>query len=75
MPDNERDQTLPNQKKTAKQQADTADELRGRAAGLRWAAERMHSKDGARELRQFADELEEQATALDRGRRDHGQSG
>jgi hypothetical protein len=64
-----------NQERTGQQKADTAAELRGRAAGLRWAAERMHSKDGARELREFADQLEEQAAALDRAKRGHGQSG
>ena len=55
-----------NQKGTGQQQAETADVLRGRAASLRWAAEHMQNEDGARELRECADQLEEQAAALDR---------
>jgi hypothetical protein len=53
-------------------QVETPAELRGRTASLRWAAERMENEDGARELREFADQLEEQATKLERAKRGRG---
>jgi methylthioribose-1-phosphate isomerase len=55
------------QRGTGRQKAETAAELRARAANLRWAVERMLNKDGAHELSAFADQLEERAAALERG--------
>jgi hypothetical protein len=40
--------------------------LRERAASLRWAAGIMQDADRARDLRQFADQLERQAATLER---------
>ena len=47
---------------------ETPAELRERAANLRWAVERMKNEGGAHELRAFADQLEEEAEALERRR-------
>ena len=43
----------------------TPQELRDRAASIRWAAEGMQSEARMHELNQFADELEAQADQLE----------
>jgi hypothetical protein len=45
--------------------ASTPQQLRDRAASIRWAAEGMQSEARMRELQQFADELDAQADRLE----------
>jgi hypothetical protein len=61
-----KEQALSDRRGAWRPQGETPAERKERAANLRWAAEHMQNEGGARELRAFADQLEEEAEALER---------